>query len=73
MKKQNTHLKPSINEDEFFDIPDVKNKKIIQLTTIVKELQNKIEDIGLDISFVEKDKYSVKNILKKIKKIKKGL
>jgi hypothetical protein len=67
MNTQNTHLKPSINEDEFFDIPNIKNKKIIKLTSIVEELQNKIEDIGLDISFIQKDKYSVKNILKKIK------
>jgi hypothetical protein len=67
MNKQNNYLKPSINEDEFFNDQDIQNKKIIQLTSIVEELQNKIEDIGLDISFIQKDKYSIKNILKKIK------
>ena len=55
MNTQNTHLKPSINEDEFFDMSNIKNKKIIQLISIVEELQNKIEDIGLDISFIQKE------------------
>lgn len=67
MDQKNNHLKPSINEDDFFNVSNVQNKKIIQLTSIIEELQNKIEDIGLDISFIQKDKYSVKNILKKTK------
>lgn len=55
MNKKNTNLKPSINEDEFFDIPNIKKKKIIQLTSIVEELQSKMDDIGVDISFIKKN------------------
>lgn len=54
MNKENLH-NPSITEDKFFDTSNIKNKKIIKLTSIMKELQNKIEDIGLDISFIQKE------------------
>jgi hypothetical protein len=54
MKDKNL-INPPITDEQFFDMSDFKNKKIIHLKSIVEVLQNKMEDIGVDISFITKE------------------
>lgn len=51
--KENLH-NPSITEDKFFDTSNIKNKKIIELTSIIKEVEDKINDLGLSVNFIKK-------------------
>lgn len=54
MKKEKNLHNPSITEDKFFDTSNIKNKKIIELTSIMKEVEDKINDLGLSVNFINK-------------------
>lgn len=53
MKKNNPKERP-ITEDKFFNDMSIKNKKIIQLNSIMKELEHKIDELGLPVNFIKK-------------------
>ena len=54
MKKNNTKG-GTITEDKFFNDMSIKNKKIIELELIMDELRHKIDELGLSVSFIEKN------------------
>lgn len=55
MKKNKNTKKYDMTEDIFFNDIDIKNKKIVQLELIMDELQDKISELGLPVSFIKKN------------------
>ena len=53
MKKNKLKI-TDITEDKFFNDISIKNKKIIELELIMDELQGKISELGLPVSFIKK-------------------
>lgn len=54
MKKNNPKERP-ITEDKFFNDISIRNKKMIDLNSIVKGLEDKIDELGLEVSFIKKN------------------
>ena len=52
MKKNEPKI-TAITEDKFFNDISIKNKKIIELEMIMDELQGKINELGLPVSFIK--------------------
>ena len=54
MKNENFPLELDITNEKSKTISELQNKKIIDLNLIVNELQDKIDELGLEISFIKK-------------------
>jgi hypothetical protein len=53
MKNKNL-INPPITDEQFFDTSNIKNKKLIQLASIMKDVEDKINNLGLPVSFIKK-------------------
>ena len=55
MKKEKNILKDDITEDIFFNDINMDKSNIVCLKSIMKELEDKIDELGLPVSFIKKD------------------
>jgi hypothetical protein len=55
MKKNKNTKKYDMTEDIFFNDVDIKNNNIVCLKSIMKELEDKIDKLGLPVSFIKKN------------------
>jgi AAA+ superfamily predicted ATPase len=54
MKQEKKVINTSITEDIFFNEVVHQNNKRIKLEVIMEELQDKIDELGLPVSFIKK-------------------